>query len=616
MNIYNTFSNISDLLCLTKKLLNFSTQKNTKSLLILLLLYLCSALLEVSGIGAALPFIYSIVNVDSLKTIEILGLSVNGLGVTNTGSIRIFFGSIFVLLILLSNFSRIFLIAYQARLIAQISAKISNDIFKKIVLQPLSGHFHTSSLNVIGTLTNDVSNSMGILNNLITFFSNFIVIISVVIMIFFLNPTLTLLLFGAVGSSYLISTFLVSTNLKLNSKEVSEGYQSSIKQVQDSLNSIRQIKLGGKEDIFIKNHYDAELKHRLAKSKNFYLSAAPRLIIEGLALAGICIGAVITLERGILPADLLPMLGLIGIALARLLPLFQQIYNAFSSTQGAETSLRKTLALIEKEEECRSEGANHSTINLKSHIELKGIKFRYLESGAKRPNKKLVLNGISLRIEANQITAITGSSGSGKSTLADIIMGLLESESGSFEIDGNLLHPEKKTSWRNSIAHVGQDIYVAEDTIASNIAFGTNADDIDYNKVQWAARMAHIDSFIEAQVQKYKTQLGAQGILLSGGQRQRIGIARALYNQSSLLLLDEATSSLDGNTEDEIIETVRAISEHTCVIFITHRTTTLRKAHKIFQIEDGRVVAEGDFSTLMQTSPIFQSLIKYENNPD
>jgi ATP-binding cassette subfamily B protein len=230
------------------------------------------------------------------------------------------------------------------------------------------------------------------------------------------------------------------------------------------------------------------------------------------------------------------------------------------------------------------------------------VRFRYTN------DDPWVLDNFNLVIAKGTRVGFVGSTGSGKSTMLDLLMGLLMPTEGVLLVDGQTISGNRLRAWQRSIAHVPQSIYLADTTLAENIAFGVPPDTIDLDRVQQAARQAQIADFIESSPEGYQAYVGERGIRLSGGQRQRIGIARALYKQASVLVLDEATSALDNATEQSVIDAIEMLNRDLTILLIAHRLTTVRRCDTIVELEHGRVVAQGTFEQLLECSPSFRRM--------
>ncbi len=305
----------------------------------------------------------------------------------------------------------------------------------------------------------------------------------------------------------------------------------------------------------------------------------------------------------------LPVLGTLALGAQRLLPALQQIYGAWASIAGSHASLADTIELLDQP--LTAELLQPAPASLPFHdvirfntIRFNAVRFRYTGCGP------WVLDGLNLTIPRGARVGFVGSTGSGKSTTLDLLMGLLTPTEGELLVDGQPISGNRLRAWQRSIAHVPQSIYLADTTLAENIAFGVPPDTIDLDRVQQAARQAQIADFIESSPEGYQSYVGEHGIRLSGGQRQRIGIARALYKQASVLVFDEATSALDNATEQSVMDAIKGLSSDLTILLIAHRLTTVRRCDTIVELEHGQVVAQGTYEQLLESSPSFRIMVR------
>jgi ABC-type multidrug transport system fused ATPase/permease subunit len=242
---------------------------------------------------------------------------------------------------------------------------------------------------------------------------------------------------------------------------------------------------------------------------------------------------------------------------------------------------------------------------LRQDIRLKNLVFQYMN--ATTP----ILNNLNLTIQRNTMVAIVGSSGGGKTTIVDVILGLLEPQGGSLFVDGIPITSRNVTSWQKQLGYVPQHIYLADDTLAANIAFGVAPRDLDMDRAIHAAQIANLHEFVVDELPDgYKTMVGERGVRLSGGQRQRVGIARALYSDPGVLILDEATSALDSLTEDAVTDAIRNIFHEKTIIMIAHRLSTVQRADIIYLLENGSIVDQGTYEELLDRNDVFRRMAK------
>ena len=292
--------------------------------------------------------------------------------------------------------------------------------------------------------------------------------------------------------------------------------------------------------------------------------------------------------------DALPIISLYIFAGYRLMPALQQIYVSFTTLVFVGPTIEK-LNNDYKNLNLPNQDQKQVKLYLNNSIDLKNIFYEY-------PNaERVALKDISLQIPAKSRIGLIGTTGSGKTTLVDIILGLLQPQKGSFEVDGKAITDQNLKSWQQLIGYVPQHIYLSDDTIDANIAFGVKSEDINKDKVQKVSKIANIHEFIVNELpKKYQTTIGERGIKLSGGQRQRIGIARALYHNPKLLILDEATSALDNETEKAVMDALNNLSKDITVILIAHRLNTVKGCDTIFKLEKGQLIGQGNFSEIIK----------------
>ena len=300
----------------------------------------------------------------------------------------------------------------------------------------------------------------------------------------------------------------------------------------------------------------------------------------------------------------LPVLGALALGAQRMLPALQQIYSAWTSIAGNHASLADTIAMLDQPLPVEILQPAPAPLPLQNAICFDAVRFRYTSDGP------WVLDGVNLTIPKGSRVGFVGSTGRGKSTTLDLLMGLLMPTEGQLLVDGQPISGNRRSAWQRSIAHVPQSIYLADTTLAENIAFGVPRDAIDLDRVRQAARQAQIAGLIENYPDGYYAYVGERGIRLSGGQRQRIGIARALYKQATVLVFDEATSALDNATEQSVMDAIEGLSSNLTILLVAHRLTTVRRCDTIVELEQGQMVARGTYEQLLERSASFRRMAK------
>jgi ABC-type multidrug transport system fused ATPase/permease subunit len=410
----------------------------------------------------------------------------------------------------------------------------------------------------------------------------------------FIAATIMLLLFiidaFAAGTAALIVagvygalSIAVRGRLRRNAQSLAEALSARIKIVQEGLGGIRDVILDRSQPLFEQNFAKVDARYRRAQSLTAFIAAAPRFVVEAAGIVAIVLIAwsMSRQEGGILTA--IPVLGALALGAQRLLPLLHGAYAGLSYGGGAFALLVDVIALVEApviEDRPPQEGAR---LPFEQAIRFDKVSYRHEEGG-------FALKEVDLEIPRGARIGITGPTGSGKSTLLDLLMGLLAPDSGTVRVDGRALDADTRALWQAQMAHVPQAVYLADDSIAANIAFGVAPDAIDRDRLRAVAATAQIGDFIADLPDGFDTRVGERGVRLSGGQRQRIGLARALYKGASVLILDEATSALDDATEAAVMRAIMALGEEITIVLIAHRKSTLKACDRLIRLQDGEVV--------------------------
>ena len=481
------------------------------------------------------------------------------------------------------------------RLAAAIGSDLGAEAYRRVLYQPYSFHFENTSSRVIGAITGQIGVAVTAVTACLRAFSCALVGCSLLLALFIVDPVVASSLFVLFLGAYSLIGFLSRRALARNGNIVSKSRVKVIASLQEGLGSIREVILEGTQDFYLSRYASSDRSFRSASANNQFLPAFPRFALEALGLIGIaCLAVTLVVSSGS-GVVVLPVLGTFAIGAQRLLPAMQQAYSAWSSLNGFAPDLLEVLDLLSRP--LPPVEFSGGGLSLDEGIQLRGIVFSY---GDKQVD---VLRGLSLEVAAGERVGLIGSTGSGKSTTVDLLMGLLIPKEGHILVDGLNIHdpshPESLIAWRSLIAHVPQSVYLADSSVAENIAFGVSRENIDFDLVRSAARQAQISSFIESCPDGYDSFVGERGVRLSGGQRQRLGIARALYKRSKVLVLDEATSALDNDTEQAVMDSINQLDRNLTVVMIAHRLSTVAKCDRVIRLDHGRVVADGPPSEVL-----------------
>jgi ABC-type multidrug transport system fused ATPase/permease subunit len=409
------------------------------------------------------------------------------------------------------------------------------------------------------------------------------------------DPTTSLVACACFVCLYAIVSVTTRHRLDRNSGIIAGALKARVQTLQEGLGGIRDVLLDHSQPIFVAKFARLDDRFRQAQAANQFIGAAPRYVVEGGGVVLIALLTVYVSDRpgGVVAA--LPMLGALALGAQRLLPLVQQVYFSASQIYGNRSVLDDVAVLLDLPMPVPRSGTPMP--ELADAIRFERVVFAY--PSGDRP----AVRDITLTIPKGARIGLVGKSGSGKSTLVDLLIGLLDPTDGRVTIDGRALDEAAKPSWQAQIAHVPQAIFLSDSSIAANIAFGRDADEIDIELVRAAAIEADLDAFVQSLPARYDTMVGERGIRLSGGQRQRIGIARALYKRANVLVFDEATSALDDETEASVMAAIAGLPRHLTLISIAHRVSTLRMCDTIVRLREGEIVAIGAYAAIIGGVP-------------
>ena len=521
------------------------------------------------------------------------------LGWNEPGQILLPMTILFVSLTFLSALVRIALVWATNRFTFGLGLDFSIEIYRRTLSQPYKFHMLANSSKTLGGMNKTQSMVANVLLPLIKGIASAIIAVSIITMLFWIDPEVTFFAFAIFSMLYLLIVKKSKRMLNDNSSVIARGQILRIQTVQEGLGGIRDILLDSLQNVFVNRFSKIETNLRRAQAMNHLVGEAPRHLVECIGITVICFLAYLINHRTGGLAEHLPILGALALGSQKLLPLLNQIYISWSKISGNRTVVLDVLDLLELPlDKHQEEGFNKSTLTFNHHIVLQGIHFKYA------PESSEILKGIDLKVKKGEILGFIGKTGSGKSTLLDVIMGLLVPTEGNLFIDEQKICIKNVRNWQLRIAHVPQMIFLTDSSLTENIAFGVKGNSIDIKRVEKAAEQAQIMSFINTLENGLDTIVGERGIRLSGGQRQRIGIARALYKQPDLLILDEATSALDIETEELITKRVEKLDKNLTILIVAHRVSTLKKCDRIFTLKDGVIIEQSDYEGINKKNTV------------
>lgn len=573
-----------------------SRQERRKAV-VLLGLMIVAMVLETLGVGLVIPAILVITQEDLGTAYPVLQPFLDALG-NPSHSELIVFGMISLLGVYLTKALYLAFLAWvQLRFIFGVRVRMSQQLFRTYLNQPHAFHLKRNSAQLMRNALSGVTQvTQNALNPALYLVTEVLLLIGIGTLLLVIEPLgaliVAVVLGGAAGTFYLFTRRQV-TNWGAT-RQHHEGLK--VQHLQQGLGGVKEVKLLGREAEFLRQFSVHNVETARISRLESTLHQLPRLGLELLAVTGLVVLVITMLTQGRDMATILPILGLFGAAAFRLMPSVNKILNSTQSmrfSQAVVTHIRDEMR-IEEAPDIRTQSVGQIVFD--SELRLSDVTFAYPATS------KPALQHISLQIRKGEHVGFIGPSGAGKSTLVDIILGLLEPDSGSITVDDRDIH-EALRSWQNQLGYVPQSIYLTDDSLRRNIAFGLPVHEIDDAAVERAARAAQLDTLIETLPLGMETLVGERGVRLSGGQRQRIGIARALYHDPPVLVLDEATSALDTSTEQEVMNAVTALHGIKTVLIVAHRLSTVARCDRLYRMEGGEIIEQGTPESVLPVRP-------------
>ena len=587
-----------------KKFLDLLTAREKKRAACVFVLMLITALFDVLGVASIMPFMAILADPQLIESNLAMTYVFNFLGYQNRQDFLLASGLCVFLLLITSLCFKALSVYSQTRFALMREYSISKQLVECYLQQPYAWFLNRHSADLGKTILSEVGNLVhGGLLPLLTLIAQCIVAVCLMGLLLLVDPWLAISVGVVLGGAYLVVFKFMSGLLqRLGAGRVSAN-QQRYAAVSEAFGAVKEIKLKGIENVYAQRFTKPARLYAKAQTTAHVIGQLPRFMLEGIAFGGMLVVILYLMSQSGDFAKALPVIALYAFAGYRLLPALQQIYLTLTQLRFAGPALdilHKDLISLGRDKFLT---AANGPFEIKVGITLSRIEYCYPNSLGS------VLKGISMHIPVNTTVGLVGATGGGKTTTIDIILGLLEPLKGRLIVDGVVITEVNRTLWQKNIGYVPQQIYLSDDTVAANIAFGLEAKDIDMQAVERAARIANLHEFIINDLDAgYQSTVGERGVRLSGGQRQRIGIARALYHSPRVLILDEATSALDNLTEQAVMDAVHNLSHEITIILIAHRLSTVRECDQIFLLEKGEIAAQGTFDELVSSSDHFRAM--------
>jgi ATP-binding cassette, subfamily B, bacterial PglK len=573
------------------------SKRDKKKLGLLFFMLIIAALFETAGVGLIVPLVGIVTNPQIIQKNTILSFFYKILNFQSTNAFILFAVIMLLIVYIVKNAYLVLFYYLQYKVILNQKIKLSRSLFNEYLTKPYIFHLERNSAELLRNINGEVPKVFdGILLSAFQLLTEILVVISILSLLITTAPIATITSVILLGASVLIFFKIFRNKITYLGKESQKISRETIRWVNQGLGASKEIKVTGKENYFVKS-YDKYSK-MLAKNSIYrsMLDQIPRLFIETLLVSVVLVTMVIIVFQGTNTSNLVATMSLFAMAAFRLMPSINRIIAAITTirfSQPALTVIYDDLAKNKRGKYTNSVVNTGDTILLKPNskektfhksIELENIYYRY-------PNQiDYSIKNLTLTIPIGYSVAFVGSSGAGKTTLVDIILGLLEPEKGTVMVDGKRLN-DIMPVWKNKIGYIPQTIYLSDESIRKNVAFGVHENEIDDFAVSRAIEDAQLKDFIDSLPERIDTVVGERGVRLSGGQRQRIGIARALYHNPEIIFLDEATSALDNDTEKEIMKAIDSLKGQKTLIIIAHRLSTIENCDIVFKVEKGKLVS-------------------------
>lgn len=551
-----------------------------------------------ASIGAVVPFLAAVSSPS--ETYEILATyGINTLfRIESPAQALLFLTLVFVGAVIVAGTLRFTLLALQTKLSFKIGGDFSVKIFANALGASYETHILTNSADTVSAVMKktDIVAGSAVLPALVVL-NSILVSVAIISILIAINPIPALTAILIFAAAYLTIMKIVRANLIRYSDVINNNQTHLVKTTQEALGGIKDIILNKTQPFFTNLFQLRDRGLRTAMANAHIIANSPKFIVETLGIVLIACFSYYSISSSGTSSDLIPTLGALGLGAQRLLPIFQNGFGSWATIIAGKSTTKEVIHLLSKNQDTAQMPDSSQKVEFRSEISLTNVRFNF------KTNGQTILDDVSLVVRKGSRVGLVGPSGSGKSTLVDVIMGLLTPKDGHVRVDDTKLDACGRNDWLDMISHVPQAIYIGDQSLCENIAFGVPADKIDHKKVERIIKKVQLSDVVAKLPEGIWTRVGESGAWLSGGERQRVGIARALYQERPLLILDEATSALDTNTESAITEVVNNLGDDLTLIIIAHRLSTLQSCDIIYELADGKIVQHGTYGAIIENRP-------------
>ncbi len=592
-----------------KNLFRLLDRTTRNKYLLLQIFSLFSALIQVAGVASIAPFIGVISNPDIIHENKILAALYQYFAFSSNIEFITAFAMASLVLIFVSNLLSGLTQWLSFRFSIYIGSKLQNDLIVNLLGREYIYHKVHDSGEAIALINQEAPRFVYmVLQPFLSLTSQLFIAFIILVGLVMLDPVIAMIAGAIIGGSYLITYVFLKRSLLHHGKVLTERNSGVQSVLAEAFTGVKEIKMGGKEGVY-KEKFGYYNRRGLVSTSFIALAGdIPKLVIESIAFGAILVLAIVLLHAESDASRIVSILSLYGLAGYKLLPAMQQVYKSLSNISSNGAVVMRLAHELEFKVDIK--GAEVFAFNEEIHsVGLRNASFMY-------PNAEVnALNSVNALFKKGRVNVIAGLSGSGKSTLADIVLGLLPPSDGSLMVNELEVEEGKVISYQRSIGYVPQNIFLTNESVLANVAFGVELHEIDKDKVARALKLANAEEFTSRLPQGVDTVLGQDGKLLSGGQRQRIGIARALYRDAKILVFDEPTSALDIHSEHEFMSCLNNIKHQYLIVLISHSPSVMKLSDKIYLMDGGELKASGEFGTLINEAPSFRSMMSKVDLP-
>lgn len=586
-----------------KKLYRLLSGRDRKISLLLFALMFFTGMMEVVGVALVVPFMMVVASPEGVLNHSKIKFIYDLFGFSSMHWFLLAIGVFVLCFLVFGNVLAALTSWATERFSAMQEHKMSVRLLSKYLSCPYSFFLTNNTSMLVKNVASDLYFVTDkVLRMSLELFSRVMMILLMLSLLVIVDPVLAVTVTVVLGGAYACIYMLARPVLLRLGASQAELSVSRVKALSECLNGIKDIKLLGAEDVMLPLFSKPSLSYLRARAMSLSLEVMPRYFLESIAFGGIVLIVLYLLAVKHSFEQAIPLLALYAFAGYRLMPILQRVYRCIVLIRTNTPRLNILYDALTSEEGEAVASNIESALPFRRDIVLTDLSFQYEESVDN------VIDSLNLSIKHNTTIGFVGSTGAGKTTVIDIILGLLSPTKGSLSVDGVTVDATNIRAWQKNVGYVPQVIFLTDESISRNIAFGIAYEKIDMHRVRQAAKLANLDEFVMGLPEQYDTVVGERGVRLSGGQRQRIGIARALYRDPQLLVLDEATSALDNATEENILDAITSLSHQKTVVMIAHRLTTIKTCDVIYVMDKGKIVGQGTYDELLSHNVIFQRL--------